>query len=147
MPGSSPPLEEYVISDEDKIIQAVHEVMGLIRNAREERIRMATILQMPKLGFSMTEGKIIGWMKNEGEEITAGDAILTVGTDKVNYDIEAPESGILSQDSGEGGSGGSGGAPMAIIIHPGESVPAEFGEGSRGGLHAENPIDKSLPGG
>ena len=40
---------------------------------------------------------MIGWIKIEGEEITAGEGILTIETDEVNYDIEAPESGILAR--------------------------------------------------
>ena len=89
---------------------------------------------------------MIGWIKIEGEEITVGEAILTIQTDKVNYDIEAPESAILARILVQAEEVVPVGAPMAVITGPGEPGPVEFGEGSRGGQHTENPIDKSLPG-
>ena len=78
----------------------------------------------------MTEGKILGWMKKEGEEIMAGEPILTIETDKVNYDIEAPESGILAKILVQVEDVIPVGAPMAIITQLGESVPTEFEKGS-----------------
>ena len=89
---------------------------------------------------------MIGWIKIEGEEITAGEGILTIETDEVNYDIEAPESGILARILVQAEEVVPVGAPMAVITGPGESGPVEFGEGSRGGQHAENPMDKPLSG-
>jgi len=91
---------------------------------------MATILEMPKLGYSMTEGKIIHWIKNEGEEVAAGEAILQIETDKVNYEIEAPESGILAKILVKPEDVVPVGAPMAVIIEPGEPVPTQLGGGS-----------------
>jgi len=43
----------------------------------------------------MEEGTIIQWFKNEGDTITAGEPLLEVLTDKVNMEVEAPESGVL----------------------------------------------------
>jgi pyruvate dehydrogenase E2 component (dihydrolipoamide acetyltransferase) len=56
---------------------------------------MATKMLMPLLGQTMEEGTIIKWFKNEGDSIKAGEPLLEVMTDKVNMEVEAPESGVL----------------------------------------------------
>ena len=56
---------------------------------------MATRMVMPLLGQTMEEGTIIKWFKNEGDQIKAGEPLLEVMTDKVNMEVEAPESGVL----------------------------------------------------
>ncbi len=56
---------------------------------------MATKMVMPLLGQTMEEGTIIKWFKSEGEPITQGEPLLEVMTDKVNMEVEAPESGVL----------------------------------------------------
>ncbi|MCE5200051.1 MAG: 2-oxo acid dehydrogenase subunit E2 [Armatimonadota bacterium] len=56
---------------------------------------MATKMVMPLLGQTMEEGTIIQWFKNEGDEVKAGEPLLEVMTDKVNMEVEAPESGVL----------------------------------------------------
>lgn len=56
---------------------------------------MATLMVMPLLGQTMEEGTIIRWFKNEGDKITSGEPLLEVMTDKVNMEVEAPESGVL----------------------------------------------------
>ena len=56
---------------------------------------MATKMVMPLLGQTMEEGTIIKWFKNEGDSITQGEPLLEVMTDKVNMEVEAPESGVL----------------------------------------------------
>lgn len=56
---------------------------------------MATKMLMPLLGQTMEEGTIVKWFKNEGDNIKAGEPLLEVMTDKVNMEVEAPESGVL----------------------------------------------------
>ena len=50
---------------------------------------------MPKYGMTMTEGVIVEWHVQEGDHVNAGDPLLTVETEKVDTDIEAPVSGTL----------------------------------------------------
>jgi pyruvate dehydrogenase E2 component (dihydrolipoamide acetyltransferase) len=52
-------------------------------------------IYMPKYGMTMTEGIITEWHFQEGDAVSAGDALLTVETEKVDTDIEAPVSGTL----------------------------------------------------
>ena len=52
-------------------------------------------IYMPKYGMTMTEGIITEWHFQEGDTVSEGDALLTVQTEKVDTDIEAPVSGTL----------------------------------------------------
>ncbi len=54
-------------------------------------------IYMPKYGMTMTEGIITEWHFQEGDHVNAGDALLTVETEKVDTDIEAPVSGTLTE--------------------------------------------------
>ena len=56
---------------------------------------MAIKMLMPLLGQTMEEGTIIRWFKNEGDSVKEGEPLLEVLTDKVNMEVEAPESGVL----------------------------------------------------
>lgn len=58
---------------------------------------MAEIIIMPKLGFNMNEGKLVQWYKSEGEEITKGEPLFSVETDKTNMDIEATSDGVVKK--------------------------------------------------
>ena len=52
-------------------------------------------LGMPKWGLSMTEGKVLEWLVEEGAELRIGDAVAEVETEKINGAVEAPAAGIL----------------------------------------------------
>ena len=56
---------------------------------------MPTDVTMPKWGMSMQEGQLIEWLVAEGDEVTAGQPIALVETEKVNAEIEAPENGTV----------------------------------------------------
>src|SRR5687768_10451451 len=50
---------------------------------------------MPQLGVTMTEAKIISWLKREGEPVRKGEAVATIETDKLNTEVEATGDGVL----------------------------------------------------
>ena len=56
---------------------------------------MAYPVVMPKAGQSMTEGKIISWLKKEGDRVERGEPILEIETDKANLEVEAQNAGVL----------------------------------------------------
>ena len=56
---------------------------------------MATRIVMPKLGMVMAEGTINNWMKSPGDPVQQGDVIAEIETEKINYDLEATESGFF----------------------------------------------------
>jgi 2-oxoglutarate dehydrogenase E2 component (dihydrolipoamide succinyltransferase) len=52
-------------------------------------------VRMPQMGESITEGTIITWHKQPGDEIEQDETLLEIGTDKVDTDVPAPEAGVL----------------------------------------------------
>ena len=84
---------------------------------------MATSVLMPKFGLTMTEGKIVEWRKKQGDEVTKGEALFIFETEKVTYEVEATESGILGKILMMADETVSVGAIVAYIIQPGEKIP------------------------
>ena len=58
---------------------------------------MAFSVQMPALGESVTEGTVTRWLKQEGDTVTEDEPLLEVSTDKVDTEIPAPASGVLTK--------------------------------------------------
>ena len=56
---------------------------------------MATKVIMPQLGLTATEGTVVKWLKQEGDKVKKAQPLVEVQTDKVNFEVEAPEEGIL----------------------------------------------------
>jgi pyruvate dehydrogenase E2 component (dihydrolipoamide acetyltransferase) len=52
-------------------------------------------LGMPKWGLSMTEGRVVGWLVEEGAEVAVGDEVAEVETEKINGVVESPAAGVL----------------------------------------------------
>ena len=55
----------------------------------------ATLVLMPKMSDTMTEGTIASWQKKEGDEVSAGDILAEIETDKATMELEAYEGGTL----------------------------------------------------
>lgn len=51
---------------------------------------------VPSLGVEITEGVIREWLKQEGDVVKEGDLILTIGTSKLDMEVESPFSGTLT---------------------------------------------------
>ena len=54
-------------------------------------------IQMPAMGESVTEGTILEWHVAEGEEVSEGDTIVEVSTDKIDAEVPAPASGVITK--------------------------------------------------
>jgi pyruvate dehydrogenase E2 component (dihydrolipoamide acetyltransferase) len=70
---------------------------------------MATVIIMPRLTDTMHEGKILEWLKKEGEPVREGEPLLVVETDKAAVEVNASASGFL----------------LKILMSPDELVPVE----------------------
>jgi len=75
-----------------------------------------TEVYMPALSSTMTEGKIVSWLKSEGEAVSAGEAIMVVESDKADMDVEAFEDGYIAKIVTEEGAAADVGALVAIIV-------------------------------
>jgi pyruvate dehydrogenase E2 component (dihydrolipoamide acetyltransferase) len=83
---------------------------------------------MPKMGDAMEEGTLLKWLKSEGEEVSEGDPIAEIETDKVTMELEAEDEGTLAQLIADEGQDVPVGEAIAFIQGEGEEVP-ERGEG------------------
>jgi pyruvate dehydrogenase E2 component (dihydrolipoamide acetyltransferase) len=85
---------------------------------------MITKVVMPKLSDAMETGKVIKWLKKEGDVIKGGDVIAEVETDKANVELEAFGSGVLRKVVvGEGGEVPVG-QLIAVIAEPADDIGA-----------------------
>lgn len=83
---------------------------------------MANIVEMPKLGFDMAEGKLIKWIKAENDTVEKGDALAEIETDKATVEVESSFSGIVLKHLAEAGKSLPVGEPIAVIAEEGEDV-------------------------
>lgn len=96
---------------------------------------MATRLTMPKLGMTMDEGTVHAWFKHEGDAVQEGEPLLSVLTDKIDIEVDAPTSGVLRKILVAQGETVPVNTPIAIIAAAGEDISALLGEG--GGSESE----------
>ncbi len=80
-------------------------------------------LKVPTLGMDMSEATIVRWLVGEGDEVEKGDPVLEIDTDKTSFEVEAPETGIIRNISGDEGETIPVGALLAHILAPGEEPP------------------------
>src|SRR5438067_5439780 len=50
---------------------------------------------MPKLGLTMQSGKVMNWLKREGDAVAPGEPLLEIESEKVSFTVEAPAGGVL----------------------------------------------------
>ncbi len=91
---------------------------------------------MPNLGHTMEFGKVVSWLKRQGDTVEPGEAIAIVETDKVTVDVEAPAAGRLLAIFAEPGKLIAVGATIAVV---GDASEAE----AAAKLADEPPVEKS----
>jgi len=118
---------------------------------------MTTPILMPALSPTMTEGTITKWHKVEGDEVTAGDLLAEIETDKATMELEAVEEGILGTIlKPESSEGIPVNEPIAIMLTDGEdasnlntyveSYPPELGEENQASADLVQPQMLPKPG-
>jgi pyruvate dehydrogenase E2 component (dihydrolipoamide acetyltransferase) len=83
-------------------------------------------VEMPKMGDTMEEGRILRWIKQEGDPVKKGESLAEVETDKVNIEIEAYSSGVLRKILVPEGESAPIGAGIALIGAADEPLPASI---------------------
>ena len=84
---------------------------------------MSTIIEMPKLSDTMTVGTVVKWHKQVGDEVSNGDILAEVETDKATMELENFDDGVLLQLLAEEGDEVEIGKPLAVVGEPGEQLP------------------------
>jgi pyruvate dehydrogenase E2 component (dihydrolipoamide acetyltransferase) len=84
---------------------------------------MASDVIMPALGMAQETGKVVRWLKAEGETVAKGEALLEVETDKVTVELESPADGILAGISAAEGADVPVGETIAFVLAVGETLP------------------------
>ena len=108
---------------------------------------------MPKLSMTMEEGELITWVKQEGDQVRAGDVIAEVNSDKVEMEVESPADGTLVRHAAAEGDVVPVGAPIAPLATEAEDLlggllgPAEgtAGGDGNGAGSAAPPAEAAAP--
>ena len=86
---------------------------------------MAISVVMPALEMAQETGKLVSWLKKEGEAVAKGEPLLEVETDKAVMEIESPGDGVLAAVKVQAGAEVPVGQTIAWIVKPGEVPPAD----------------------
>ena len=115
---------------------------------------MAEVIEMPRLSDTMEEGVIAAWHKKVGDEVSSGDLLTEIETDKATMDFESPEDGVLLHIGVEEGKGIPVGSLLAIIGEKGEDISGIIASFSNGGANGsatketaavEVPVEAAAP--
>jgi pyruvate dehydrogenase E2 component (dihydrolipoamide acetyltransferase) len=82
-------------------------------------------IQMPKLSDTMTEGTLIAWKKKKGDQVSAGEVLAEIETDKATMEWESPEDGTLTEIYVQEGGKVNVGDKIAFVLGQGEEAPAQ----------------------
>ena len=99
---------------------------------------------MPVLGMNQDTGVLVKWLKEEGDSVSEGEAVMEVETDKAVTEIESPGSGTLAGIIAQAGEEVPVGQVVALVLAEGESVPDSHGKSA---APAEEPdaAEESAP--
>ena len=123
---------------------------------------MAAEIHVPELGESVADATVGRWLKEEGEAVTSGEALVELETDKINFEVEAEQDGVLESISkgegetvnvgevigtiGEGSESGDGAAPQQAEEQEEEQEEAPRAEAEQPEPEAEDTGDEEANG-
>ena len=104
-------------------------------------------ITMPALSSTMKEGRVVSWLKNEGDEIEAGEAIMVVESDKADMDVEAFEDGFLAKILVGEGEMAPVGEAVALVAASEDEIDSVAASGGSAAAPAEAPAAEASSGG
>jgi pyruvate dehydrogenase E2 component (dihydrolipoamide acetyltransferase) len=108
---------------------------------------MAVKVLMPKGSDTMTEGKVLKWLKKEGDQVSTGEAVVEIETDKVDMEVEAMGSGVLRKILIDAGKVVPVGELLAVLAKADEDVSSLVMGTSAAGVAVAAPpaAESSVP--
>ena len=94
---------------------------------------------MPALSSTMTEGKIVEWLKNPGDKVERGESVLVVESDKADMDVESFQDGYLAAVLMPAGSTAPVGETIGIIVENENEIASVEKENNKIGAVKETP--------
>lgn len=89
---------------------------------------MPKIIEMPMLSDTMTEGTLAKWTVKEGDQVSSGQSIADVETDKATMEMQSHYEGVLHKIIVPAGGKVPLNAPLAVVLEEGEEAPANLDE-------------------
>ncbi|MCL1631888.1 2-oxo acid dehydrogenase subunit E2 [Sporolactobacillus sp. CPB3-1] len=105
---------------------------------------MAVEIIMPKMGMGMEEGTVVEWLKKKGDPVKKGESVVSISSDKIEKELEAPEEGILIEITAGIDDVVAIGQPLGYIGAPGEEV-GERPDGSKDETKQREAAIESAP--
>lgn len=105
---------------------------------------MATTIEMPKLTDTMEDGVLSAWLVDEGDEVSAGDVIAQVETDKATMDVEVFDDGVLLRRLIDEGEAVPIGQLIAVLGEEGEDI-SDLVDGAGDGAPEDTPVADEEP--
>jgi len=102
-------------------------------------------IQMPKLSDTMTEGTLVSWKKKVGDEVTAGEVLAEIETDKATMEWESTEDGVLKEIYVQDGGKVNVGERIAFIGGEGEEAEAAGKEKGKEAKEEAAPAETKEP--
>src|ERR1700675_2015493 len=102
-------------------------------------------IQMPKLSDTMTEGTLVAWKKKKGDQVSAGEVLAEIETDKATMEWESPEDGTLTEIYVQEGGKVNVGDRIAFIGGEDEEAPKESEKKKEPEKKEEKPAAEKKP--
>ncbi len=107
---------------------------------------MATNILMPALSPTMEEGTLAKWLVKEGDDVTAGDVIAEIETDKATMEVEAVDEGKIGKIAvSEGTEGVKVNSIIAVLVEEGESADAVAPNVAAANDSSEQTVEVATP--
>lgn len=112
---------------------------------------MAEVIRMPKMSDTMEEGVIASWLKKEGDEVSSGDILAEVETDKATMELESYQDGVLLHIGVQEKESVKVDGILAVIGEKGEDFSGLLGgsngkepEGSASEIQSDSPVSEAV---
>jgi len=140
-PNEQPAQQEQPAEQQDEAPR--EEVAAAVPGAAETSGEQ-TVVRLPELGESVTEGTVTRWLKQVGDQVAADESLLEVSTDKVDTEIPSPAAGTLLEIKVNEDETVEVGAELAVI-GSGQASPGGSAGESSGDASPAEPVEEQAP--